>query len=269
VVISSAGADSYILTNNHVVAGADRIVVTTEDGRRLPGSSLGGDPRIDLAVVKVSGGRLKPVVTGDSDRLVVGQLVIAIGNPLGFERSVTSGIVSALKRSLGDPGGQELDNLIQTDATINPGNSGGPLVDSSGRVIGINAALVQGGGGGMGFAVPINYARRVLEDVRRFGRVRRPPRLGVHIYDVPPSAVEGGIPPGALVEVQPGGPASRAGLQTYDIITEIDGQPIKSTADYAHVLRSKNADEVIQVKAYRPDTRKTVSVRIRLEESAG
>ncbi len=259
--------DGYILTNNHVVADAERIVVKLEDGRQLPAKNLGGDPRIDLAVVKVDAKNLRPAVTTDSDQLVVGQLVIAIGNPLGFERTVTTGIVSALKRTLGGRGSAELENLIQTDATINPGNSGGPLVNSAGQVVGINTAVVGGApGGGMGFAVPINYARRVLADVKQFGRVRRPPRMGIEYYDVPASAKDSGAPAGVLLNVYRDGPAWAAGLRTYDIITKIDTQPVANAQDYARAMRNKNAGDTITVTAFRPDTSRVLTAKVKLEE---
>jgi S1-C subfamily serine protease len=263
--------DGFILTNNHVISGAERIVVTLENGKQYPAKSLGGDPRVDLAVIKIDASNLKPAVTSDSDKLVVGQLVIAIGNPLGFERTVTSGIISALKRTLGEPGGQtELENLIQTDASINPGNSGGPLVDSSGHVVGINTAIIGGApGGGIGFAVPINYARRVLADVKKYGRVRRPPRMGAQLYDVPPSAVAEGLPKGVMVDVLPGGPAWDAGLRRYDILTKMDGKPLQSANDLMKRLLAKNIGDKVRIQAFRPDTRKSLDVTVTLEERPG
>ena len=263
-------ADGYILTNNHVIAGAERIIVKLEDGRQFSARSLGGDPRVDLAVLKIDANNLKPAVTADSDRLVVGQLIIAMGNPLGFERTVTTGIVSALKRTLGETPQTELENLIQTDATINPGNSGGPMINTAGQVVGINTAVVGNApGGGLGFAVPINYARRVLADVKQYGRVRRPPRLGIQYYNVPPHLVEQGLPPGVLVDVYPGGPAQRGGLQTYDIITRVENQPVRQPEDLARVLRTKNAGDRLRITAYRPDDGKNVNVQVTLEEGRG
>jgi serine protease Do len=265
VIVSS---DGYILTNNHVINGAQQIIVTLENGKELPAKSLGGDPRVDLAVIKVNATNLKPAVTADSDKLVVGQMAIAMGNPLGFERTVTTGIISALKRTLEEsPDQPEMENMIQTDASINPGNSGGPLVDSSGRVVGINTLIIGGApGGGIGFAVPINYARRVLSDVQKYGRVRRPPQLGVRIYDVPPSAVQEGLPQGVLIDVGRGGPAWNAGLRRYDIITSVDGQKISDPRDLIRVIQSKNAGDTVRITAFRPDTNKTLNVTAKLEE---
>jgi serine protease Do len=260
--------DGFILTNNHVTSGAENIVVTLENGKQYPAKSLGGDPRVDLAVIKINASNLKPALTADSDKLVVGQLVIAMGNPLGFERTVTSGIISALKRTLGEPGGQtELENLIQTDASINPGNSGGPLVDSGGRVVGINTAIIGGApGGGIGFAVPINYARRVLSEVKQYGRVRRLPRIGAQLYDVPPSAVAEGLPQGVMVDVLPGGPAWKAGLRRYDIMTKLEGQPLRSASDFLKSLLSRNIGDKVRIQAFRPDTHKNMDVTVTLEE---
>ena len=262
-------ADGYILTNNHVIAGAEQIIVKLEDGRQFRARSLGGDPRIDLAVIKIDARNLKPAVTADSSRLEVGQLVIAIGNPLGFERTVNTGIISATKRALGNhPNQPELENLIQTDATINPGNSGGPMVDSAGRVIGINTAVVGGApGGGMGFAVPINYAQRVLADVKTLGRVRRLPRLGIRVYDIPPGYT--GLPQGVAVDVQPGGPAWRGKLRPYDIITRIDNQPVRNSGDYWRLMRNKNAGDTIRLTVYRADDETTFNATVQLEESPG
>jgi S1-C subfamily serine protease len=268
VIVSS---DGYILTNNHVVSGAQEIKVTLDNGKEFTAKSLGGDPRVDLAVIKIDAKDLKPVVTADSDKLIVGQLVIAMGNPLGFERTVTSGIISALKRTISASQEEsELDNMIQTDASINPGNSGGPLIDSMGRVIGINTLIVDAApGGGIGFAVPINYARRVLNDVKLYGHVRRPPQMGIRLYDVPPNAIQDGLPNGVLIDVYPGGPAWNAGLRRYDIITSIDGKKFASADDLARYLRSKNAGDVVRIAAFRPDTGKTLSMTIKLEESPG
>ncbi len=177
-------AQGYVLTNNHVVDKAETIEVTTKDNRHFAAKLVGRDDETDIAVLKIEGGNLKAVPLGDSDRLQVGDFVVAIGNPFGLGQTVTSGIVSALGRSLGIEG---YEDFIQTDASINPGNSGGPLVDLKGRLVGINTAILAPGGGniGIGFAVPINMARNAMDQIIRTGSVKRG-RIGVTIQDLTP-----------------------------------------------------------------------------------
>lgn len=256
-------ADGIILTNNHVIARAERITVTLADGSELPARNLGGDPRFDLAVLRVDRQSLPVASLGDSDILQVGQTAIAIGNPLGFERTVTVGVVSALNRSI-PGGGAALTDLIQTDASINLGNSGGPLLDSSGRVIGINTALVAGRtGGGLGFAVPINTAQRILRDVQTVGRVRVP-WIGIsygeitsevaRVFDLPATS-------GVMIrEVVPGSPAATAGLRRQDIVTAADGTPIENAGDLQRLLRDKNVGDRLSLRVIRDRQVTTVSV---------
>lgn len=268
VIISTNGDVGYILTNNHVVAGASRIIVGLADGREIREvENLGGNPRIDLAVLRIRARNLIPAQMGNSDQLRVGQLAIAIGNPLGLERTVTVGIISALRRNL--PGQvSELENLIQTDAAINPGNSGGPLVDSSGRVIGITTAMITSPGAGLGFAVPINRAKFIMEQLRRFGRVPRPPWMGVALADVSEVALAHGIPAGAVVvNLAPRGPASRAGLHRYDIITHINNQRITNSDELAKIILRKNIGDVLTLRVFRPSTEERLNIRVKLEES--
>jgi len=221
----------YVLTNGHVVENATRIDVTTKDNRRFTARLVGRDDETDIAVLQIPADHLTAVPMGDSARLRVGDFVLAIGNPFGLGQTVTSGIVSALGRSgLGIEG---YEDFIQTDASINPGNSGGPLVDLEGRCVGINTAILAPGGGniGIGFAVPIDMARRVMEQLIRYGRVRRG-RIGVAIEDLTPdlaAALKTAHSEGAvIVRVDPDSPAEQAGLERDDLVVAIDGVPVHS-----------------------------------------
>ncbi len=238
--------DGLILTNSHVVHGASEIEVSTQDGQSMAARLLGDDPDTDLALVRVdSDVRLPSARLGDSKRLRVGQLVVAIGNPLGLECTVTAGVVSALGRSLRSQSGRLIDDVIQTDAALNPGSSGGPLATPAGEVVGINTAVIMGAQG-ICFAVASNTARFVLGQLIRFGRVRRSV-IGVaaQLAAVPRRiARRHGLEQdhGALVAgVQEGGPADRAGLSVGDIIVSLGGQPVTGIDD---LLRRLTPDEV-------------------------
>ena len=266
VVIS---ADGVILTNNHVVGNARIVEIGFVDGRRVQGRVLGRDPALDIAVVRVAETGLIAAPLGDSDRLEVGQTAIAIGNPIGLDRTVTTGIVSAVNRS---PRGFELGGLIQTDAPINPGNSGGPLLDSRGRVIGINSAILRGTTG-LGFAIPINLARNIAEQVIATGRITRP-YLGVSTSDIDVDAARAAgidLREGVIVrDVGPGTPADRAGIGLYDIITHLNGTPIQSTGELVRILRSRRPGEVVELTVRPTDERGIPGparrVRVALEE---
>jgi serine protease Do len=251
VVIS---ADGVILTNNHVVGNARVVEVGFVDGRRVQGRVLGRDPTLDIAVVRVAETGLIAAPLGDSDRLEVGQTAIAIGNPIGLDRTVTTGIVSAVNRS---PRGFELGGLIQTDAPINPGNSGGPLLDSQGRVIGINSAILRGTTG-LGFAIPINLARNIAEQVISTGRITRP-YLGVSTSDIDVEAARAAgidLREGVIVrDVGMGSPADRAGITLYDIITHVSGAPVQSTGELVRILRSRRPGEVVELTIRSTDER--------------
>src|SRR5262249_30571936 len=208
--------DGFLLTNHHVVAGHERVSVRLSDGRELPGRVVGADPWTDLAVVQADGSGLPFAGFGDSTRLRVGQLVVAIGSPFGFESTVTAGVISALSRTLRSITGHLVDNVIQTDAALNPGNSGGPPVDSRGLVIGINTAVIRPAQG-ICFAIPINMAKDILPQLMQHGRVVRG-YLGLHVRTVPvppaqvhrfdlkqTSAVE-------VVGIEEGGPADQTGF---------------------------------------------------------
>jgi serine protease Do len=242
VILGSDGHAGIAVTNSHVVRGLRRVgrsvsglQVTLADGTTTSLEVLGDDPPSDLAVVRFElEGELAVAPLGEAQNLVVGQLVVAIGSPLGFQQTVTAGVVSALGRSLRSEGGRMIENVIQTDASINPGNSGGPLADTSGRVVGINTAII-GGAQGIGFAVPVSAAfRRVIFSLVTDGRVRRA-FLGVMIASR--TRWDDSSPGGAQVEsVSPNGPADRAGVRSKDLIVGFGERPIRSTDDLLNLL---------------------------------
>jgi S1-C subfamily serine protease len=227
--------DGFVLTNSHVVHNATRIEVALSDGHRFPADLVGDDPDTDLAIVRINAPNLMPVSLGDSQSLRVGQLVVAIGNPYGFQCSVTAGVVSALGRSLRSSSGRLIDNIIQTDAALNPGNSGGPLVTSRGEVIGVNSAVILPAQG-ICFAIGINTAKWVAGQLIKSGAIRRS-YIGVAGQNVPLHrrivrfhnlSVEGGV---LVVSIEGNSPAQRAGLREGDIIVGYDGQVIASIDD--------------------------------------
>jgi S1-C subfamily serine protease len=232
--------DGYTLTNSHVVHGASRLEAALSDGRMLPAHVVGDDPTTDLAVIRIDASGLPSAQFGDSDRLRVGQLVIAIGNPLGFQTTVTAGVVSALGRSLRGESGRLIENVIQTDAALNPGNSGGPLVDSRGRVVGINTAIIQGAQG-ICFAIPVNTARWIAGILIKEGRVHRaflgitaeprplPPRIAREHGLAKPIGI-------GVLQVSPGSPADLAGVQVGDVIVALDGAPVSTLDDILRYL---------------------------------
>lgn len=229
----------YVLTNNHVIDKADEIMVTLNDGRRLNAKLVGADRESDIAVVQVKPGELRELPRGDSDKLEVGDFVIAVGNPFGLGQTVTSGIVSALGRSgLGIEG---YEDFIQTDASINPGNSGGALVDLNGRLIGINTAILAPSGGnvGIGFAIPVNMAMSIMATLAEHGEVRRG-LLGVNVQDLTPELAQAfnlGETQGAVItRIQPDSPADRAELQPGDIVLAINGRKVKHSMDVRNAI---------------------------------
>ena len=222
--------DGFILTNSHVVHGADMIGVTLADGRSYPAKLVGEDPETDLAVLDIDAPNLASVKFGDSSAIQVGQLVIAIGNPYGFQYTVTAGVVSNLARSFRSSTGRLIDNIIQTDAALNPGNSGGPLINSRGEVIGVNTAIINGAQG-ICFAIPGNMAQFIASRLMRDGHVRRS-YIGVSGQNVPLHRrvvrffnlpVETGV---MVVNLEPDSPAARAGVMDGDVVVEADGRPI-------------------------------------------
>jgi len=232
--------DGLILTNSHVVHEAARIMVTTAEGRRMPAALIGDDPASDLAVIRVDEPGLTVAALGDSQRLRVGQVVIAIGAPYGFQSTVTAGVVSALGRSLRSYSGRLIDDVVQTDASLNPGNSGGPLVDSAGRVVGVNTATILPAQG-ICFAIGINTAKFVASRLLRDGRIRRSyigvsaqtvpvHRRVVRFYDLPK---ETGV---VVLSVEEGSPARRAGLRDGDVIVALEGAPVAGVDDLHRLL---------------------------------
>jgi S1-C subfamily serine protease len=232
--------DGFLLTNHHVVQGSERLRVRLNDGSEMHGRVVGNDPWTDLAVVKAEGDTFPFAVLGDSAKLKVGQLAVAIGSPLGFESTVTAGVISALGRTMRSVSGHLVDNIIQTDAALNPGNSGGPLVDSAGRVVGINTAIIQPAQG-ICFAVPVNTAATILPQLLKHGRVIRG-YLGLHARQVPvapESREKFGLAQKTGVEIlmlEEDGPAQIAGLWIEDVIVGFAGKPVTSVDDLQRLL---------------------------------
>ena len=232
--------DGLILTNSHVVHNAMKMKVSLPDGRSFPAHTIGDDPASDLAVIRIDAPSLVAAPLGDSPRLRVGQLAIAVGNPYGFQYSVTAGVISALGRSLRSYSGRLIEDVIQTDASLNPGNSGGPLVASDGQVVGVNTATIMGAQG-LCFAIGINTAKFVAGRLLQFGRIRRSQigieaqttplhRRLVRFYDLPQ---ESGV---VVISAADGSPAKRAGLREGDIIVAIDGKPVAGVDDLQRLL---------------------------------
>jgi S1-C subfamily serine protease len=250
VVVDNSG---HIVTNYHVVAGSREVVVTTYAGSRYEGWVVGVDPATDIAVVKTSAEDIQPAELGDSDALKVGQLAIAIGNPFGFllrgGPTVTIGVISALNRYIRLEDGRVYENLIQTDAAINPGNSGGPLIDTWGRVIGINTAMISQAQG-IGFAVPVNTVKSILNDLIKFGKVIRP-WLGIIGMDVTKEVARYyglGVDEGVLVvRVVPDGPAAEADIEEGDVIVSIDGRRISGIRDLQDVIKRRGVGSRVEV----------------------
>jgi S1-C subfamily serine protease len=277
-------SDGTILTNAHVVEGASGVSIKlSENGDSIDAEVKGRDASTDLAVLKVdpSKVKLRPLPLGNSKQVRVGDPVIAIGNPFGFTRTVTTGIVSALQRQIQAPNGFSIPNVIQTDAAINPGNSGGPLLDSSGRVIGINSQIATGGSGngsvGIGFAIPINTAKNLLPRLKQGGKIERA-YLGINMTTVTPQlAKDLNLPAkrGALIQsVTPGGPADKAGLHGGrtqladqvvaggDLIVKVDGKEIRNADDVATAIGDKKPGDSVPVEYYRGGKKKTANIKL-------
>jgi serine protease DegQ len=248
------GAEGYILTNHHVIEAADEIEVALNDGRHARARVVGTDPESDLAVLKVELKDLPAITFGQLEQVNVGDIVLAIGNPLGVGQTVTMGIVSALDRT--HLGLNTFENFIQTDAAINPGNSGGALVDSSGNLIGINTAIFSRGGGnmGIGFAIPVSLARQVMQQIIQTGSVTRG-WIGVEVDDLPADVVDSLKAPditGVLIAgVVRGGPADRAGVRPGDILLEVNGQGVPDPGTMLNVVAGAQPGSTATLKLLR------------------
>lgn len=259
--------DGYLLTNNHVVSGADEIMVILQDRREFVAEVIGTDERSDLALLKVEGSNLPVVELGDSSELEVGEWVLAIGSPFGLEYSVAAGIVSAKGRSLPTEKGENYVPFIQTDVAINPGNSGGPLFDMDGKVVGINSQIYTRSGGsiGLSFAIPVSVARDVVAQLKDTGQVVRG-WLGVGIQDINRDLAESfGLskPAGALVsQVVEDGPADDGGIQVGDVILEFDGKEIGDSSELPHVVGLTPPDKKVAILVFRDGKRKTLRMKV-------
>jgi S1-C subfamily serine protease len=259
--------DGSILTNAHVVEGAQNVGVRFSSGRTARARVRGTDPSSDVALLRVDpeGLRLKPLALGTSRDVEVGDPTVAIGNPFGLDLTLTTGVISAKARRIEAPNGFQIEDVLQTDAAINPGNSGGPLIDAAGRVIGINSAIRTGGEGGgsvgIGFAVPIDTAKRILPDLRRSGRVERA-YLGVTTATVTPEANLRAERGAFVQDVTPGGPAADAGLQPADIVVAIDGRAVRSSEDVGAAVDAHKPGDTIDVEVIRGGERETVEVEL-------
>ncbi|HEY0428889.1 MAG TPA: trypsin-like peptidase domain-containing protein [Pyrinomonadaceae bacterium] len=276
----------HILTNYHVIEDAQKLTVSFGGDKTYPARVIGGDPDTDLAVIQIDAPKegLTVVPLGDSDSLSVGQKVLAIGNPFGLDRTLTTGVISGLQRPIrsvavpGAPNGRVIEGAIQTDASINPGNSGGPLLDKFGRMIGINSQILSRSGGsvGVGFAIPVSIAKRVIPQLLQYGEVRRP-KLGIDGLSVEQLTQQGAALPvekGILIRgVAPGTPAAVSGLRGLsrggsgevaigDIITTIDGQAVGDLDDLYRILDKKQFGDTVQVEVFRDG--KTVAVPVKL-----
>jgi len=276
VVIDDQG---HILTNEHVVAGSQRVTVKLTGDRTYQARVIGTDPDTDLAVLKIEAPRdqLSAIPMGDSDQLTVGQKVLAIGNPFGLDRTLTTGVISGLQRPIHSRSRRLIEGAIQTDASINPGNSGGPLLDSHGRLIGINTMIYSptGGSVGVGFAIPVNIAKRIAPQLISGRRIVRP-RLGIGVRAISDlrgqlrAPVEQGL---VVIQVEPGGPADLAGLRGLradeygdaalgDIIVAVDGEAVQDLDDLMRILDRRQIGDEIEVEVVRRRGRETLTVRL-------
>jgi Do/DeqQ family serine protease len=263
--------NGQILTNAHVVDGADQVTVTLKDGRTLQGKVMGTDPTTDVAVVKIEADNLPVVKVGNSDRLQVGEWAIAIGNPLGLDNTVTTGIVSASGRSSSEVGiGDKRVEFIQTDAAINPGNSGGPLLNSNGEVIGMNTAIIQNAQG-IGFAIPINKAQQIAQQLIATGKAEHA-YLGIQMVEVTPELKQqlkeqGGVDLKSdwgvvIMKVMPNSPADLAGIQSGDVIQSINGQEIKTPSEVQAIVEKTSIGSELPLEVSRDDRPVKISIKV-------
>ncbi|MDH5517132.1 MAG: DegQ family serine endoprotease [Gammaproteobacteria bacterium] len=261
-------AKGLIITNHHVIKGADKIHVTLNDGREVEAELLGADADVDVALLKIKADKLTALEMADSDKLKVGDFVVAVGNPFGLNQTVTSGIVSALGRS--DLGIEDYENFIQTDASINPGNSGGALVDLNGHLIGMNTAILAPGGGGgnvgIGFAIPINMVRQIVEQLIEFGEVRRG-RLGISIQNLSSELAQAfGIPLNkgvVIADVDEGSPADKAGVEVGDVLIEVNHQKIRNASELRNIIGMIRVGVEVDLKVLRDRREKSLTATIK------
>lgn len=257
--------DGYILTNNHVVGQADKVIVKMHDGRELEAKIVGKDPKSDVAVIKIDGDDFPHIKMGDSDKLEVGEWVVAVGNPFGLSQSITAGIVSAKGRN--SVGITDYENFIQTDAAINPGNSGGPLVDLDSKVVGMNTAIFSRDGGymGIGFAIPINMAKSIMDQLISKGKVTRG-FLGIIIQEITPdlaSMFKLDSKKGILIsQVTPDSPAEKSGLKQGDIIVELEGKPVSNVSSFRNKVAMFEPGSEKEITVIRNGNKKTLNVKI-------
>lgn len=257
-------SDGYVLTNSHVVQRADKIILTLHDGTEEEASIIGDDPDTDLALLKTYARDYSPVVLGDSESLKIGQLAIAIGNPLGFQYTVTSGIISSLGRSMRAYTGRLIDNVIQTDAALNPGNSGGPMIDAAGAVIGVNTAIIQGAQN-LSFAVSINTAKHVIPQLIKDGKVRRAyVGIGTQQVELHKRLIQFHNLPNRralyVLAIEPKSPAAESGLQQGDILIAFNSHPVESVDDLFARLTADTIDSVQYLSVLRNKKRKVIEI---------
>ncbi len=263
--------NGQILTNAHVVDGADQVTVTLKDGRTLQGKVMGTDPTTDVAVVKIEADNLPVVKVGNSERLQVGEWAIAIGNPLGLDNTVTTGIISARGRSSSEVGiSDKRVEFIQTDAAINPGNSGGPLLNSNGEVIGMNTAIIQNAQG-IGFAIPINKAQQIAQQLITTGKADHA-YLGIQMVEVTPELKQqlkekGGVDLKSdrgvvIMKVMPNSPADLAGIQSGDVIQSVNGQEIKTPSEVQAIVEKTSIGEELPLEVSRDDRPVKISIKV-------
>lgn len=255
--------DGYIVTNAHVVEGANgQIKAKVGDGKTLDAKLVGQDASTDLALLKVDASNLKPLALGDSSTVQVGDAAYAIGNPFGLDRTLTTGVVSALQREISSPNGFSIDDVIQTDAAINPGNSGGPLFDAQGKVIGVNSQIEspnagssgEAGNVGIGFAIPANTVKSVVEQLKATGKASHA-YLGVSTADASGAGAQ-------VQQVTANGPAAQGGLQPGDIITSIGGKPVDDSSALSSLVDEHKAGDSVQVKVTRSGSEKTLTIKL-------
>jgi putative serine protease PepD len=255
-------SDGYIVTNDHVVEGASSVTVKIGDGKTLRARVVGTDPSTDLAVLKVDQTGLKPLTLADSDAAEVGDPVDAIGNPFGLDRTLTTGVVSALQRQISSPNGFSIDNVIQTDAAINPGNSGGPLFNAAGQVIGVNSQIETGGSAdgsqsgnvGIGFAIPSNTVRTVIDQLIATGKVAHA-YLGVSTTDASSSGAK-------VATVTSGGPAAAAGVRAGDVITSVDGKVVGSSSELSSLVDDHKPGDTVSLTVTRNGAQQTLHAKL-------